>query len=176
MTIVAGLVVVAAVAFVTVSYRAFLRPPVDAPRRVDAIVMLGGGGPRGSKAVELLDEGYADVIVFASAYVEEQDVWATTPCNPGANDLSGEVICFDPEPATTQGEVRGIIRLAEQHHWQQILVVASEDQITRGRLLFGRCWGGEAWFAGGVHHPQGALRVFYEWGATLKALTIRRSC
>ena len=66
--------------------------------------------------------------------------------------------------------------MAREHAWQQILVVASEDQLSRARLLFGRCWSGRAWFVGGVHHPHGPIRVIYEWGAIIKAVTFKRGC
>lgn len=162
--------------FIAASLRLFVFPPVDDLRPVDAIVMLGGGGDRGPRAVDLADAGWSDTIVFASAYDEATATWATRPCNPGLNDLHAEVVCFHPEPATTRGEVRAVVALADENGWDQILVVASDDQITRARLLFDRCWAGSALFPGGVRHPWWPVRIGYEWGATIKALTIRRSC
>lgn len=169
------MVAAAMVLFAASSYRLFLEPSVDAPTPADAVVMLGGRGPRGDEALKLLNEGYADTVAFSAPYDEDTGVWDMKPCNPGLQPVDGQVVCFEADPATTQGEVRAIVDLAAERGWTHIIVVASKDQVTRGRILFDRCWEGDADFVG-VSPPDPLFRLAYEWGATVKALTIKRGC
>ena len=94
-------------------------------------------------------------------------------CNSRPERLAEEVAleCLIPEPGTTRGEVREIARQAEARDWDEIVVVASTDQITRARILLARCWNGDARFTGPDHSDPWWVRVVYEAGATAKALT-----
>jgi uncharacterized SAM-binding protein YcdF (DUF218 family) len=158
--------------FGVITYRLFVAPVTDDPEPADAIVALGGDGPREDRAIELLEEGWADTAVFSAAWDHVNDVWGTKVCR---RPLPGEVVCFEPEPDTTQGEMRAIAAMAEERGWDDLLVVTSNDQITRARMLLDRCWSGEASFVG-VAPPKPVFRAVYEWGATLKALTLKRGC
>jgi hypothetical protein len=87
------------------------------------------------------------------------------------------VICFDPRPATTRGEAEFAGRLAARYHWHSIAVVAITPQDTVARLRVGRCFGGNLYV---VNAPlpkwEWPYMVVYEWGSTLKALLVQRSC
>ena len=97
--------------FVVLTAVLFVWPATNAPRRSDAIVVLGGSGPRIQKGLALARAGYAPYLVL-SGYDR-----ATCPSPPSGV----KVICFDPHPDTTQGEAQGRgdvcprVRLAPDH-------------------------------------------------------------
>lgn len=174
-----GIAGAAVVLLGSLTLRLFRYPTTDQPGPVDAVVMLAGGGPRVDKAVELgVDLGLADTVVFASTWVPDQRVWAARPCNSSGRARMADTtaICFQPDPASTRGEVREIARMAKENDWTSIIVVASTDQITRARMLLNRCWDGEATFVGVSHDQPFVFRAAYEWGAITKALIVNRSC
>ena len=74
----------------------FVWPATNAPRRSDAIVVLGGSGPRIPKGLALARAGYAPYLVISDPGNE--------PCHWAVPNV--KVICFVPDPSTTQGEAR----------------------------------------------------------------------
>lgn len=88
------------------------------------------------------------------------------------------VTCFDPNPATTQGEAPYAAALADRHHWHPIIVVSGVEQTTRARIRVDRCYRGSVLMV--PADPTGLWSwvsgVFYEWAATAKALTLQRGC
>ncbi|MDH3704437.1 MAG: YdcF family protein [Acidimicrobiia bacterium] len=157
----------------------FVNPDVDEPRAVDAVVVLAGGGNREDPAVSLVERGYADVVVFSDPGRGSLPFTANQYCN-SRNALrvpeGVEQICFDPDPGTTQGEVRAIAALAEERDWTGVMMVASTDQVTRARRLLERCWDGDIVMIGVDHDQSLPIRIAYEWGATLKSYTVNRGC
>ncbi|MEQ8839655.1 MAG: ElyC/SanA/YdcF family protein [Acidimicrobiales bacterium] len=172
---------VAALVLVTgglLTERWFVHPQTDDPGTADAIFVLGGGGDRVGFAVDLVREGVASEVVFASVYVEDEGVWAARPCNGRApRNLADGVTfeCREPEPGTTRGEARMLRDLATERGWETVVVVASTDQITRARRLIERCWDGEIRLTGPDHFDPWPVRALYEWGAGIKA-TLLRDC
>ena len=81
----------------------FVWPATNAPRRSDAIVVLGGSGPRIQKGLALARAGYAPYLVLSDPGDE--------PCHWAIHNV--KVICFDPNPSTTQGEARETTTLAK---------------------------------------------------------------
>ncbi|MDH3707821.1 MAG: YdcF family protein [Acidimicrobiia bacterium] len=173
-----GLAVVVVVLLVA-SFPLFVDPDVDEPRPVDAVVVLAGGGNREDPAVSLVEQGYADVVVFSDPGRATLDFTANQYCN-SRNALrvpeGVEQICFDPDPGTTQGEVRAIADLARERGWSSVIVVASTDQVSRARRLLERCWDGEIVMVGVDNDQPVPVRVAYEWGATIKSYTVNRGC
>jgi uncharacterized SAM-binding protein YcdF (DUF218 family) len=160
--LVAGGVVV--VAFLALSAVLFVWPKTNAPRKVDAIVVLGGANANLTKGLKLASERYAPTLLISTP-----DPSACGYSIPGVS-----IICFQPSPATTQGEARYVAKLASRRHWRQIIVVSGTAQTLRARLRFERCYHGTALF-----DPAGSVtvaNVIYEWGALAKALTIQRGC
>jgi uncharacterized SAM-binding protein YcdF (DUF218 family) len=158
--------------------RWFLHPQKDDPGTADAIYVLGGGGPRVEYALDLVRKGVARHVVFASQFVESEEVWAARPCNDvRPENVPDQAVfqCWQPEPATTRGEARLLRDLSVEYGWQTVVVVASTDQITRARRLIERCWDGELRITGPDHNQPWPVRAVYEWGAGAKA-TILRGC
>jgi len=171
-----GMVVLA---LAVLSIPLFVDPDVDEPRAVDAVVVLAGGGNREDPAVSLVEQGYADVVVFSDPGRGTLQFTANQYCN-SSNALrvpeGVEQICFDPDPGTTQGEVRAIAVMAEERGWTSVMMVASTDQVSRARRLLERCWDGEILMIGVDHDQPVPVRIAYEWGATLKSYTVSRGC
>ena len=162
------LVVIMAVA----SGRLFVWPAQGMPARVNAIVVLGGPGNRLGKGLELAHRGRASVLVVSEGLPGPIPSHLCGTRGPG-----WKVICFNPEPGTTQGEAEFAGRLARKYHWSSMTLVTTPDQDTRARLRFERCFSGSIYV---VTTPLPGSQWFYEipyqWAASFKALVLQRSC
>lgn len=153
-------------------------PRLDAaPHRVEAVVQLGGG-PAVSyeESRNAAVQGGAGYLFVSSPEAGAPDASAVA-CSP----LKGvKVVCFVPEPYTTQGESRAIARLADEFNIDSILVFASSSQhVARARTIIGRCFDGN--LAVRAHPVDLSFRQLvdqwaYQSGAWVKALTVVRSC
>jgi len=156
--------------------RWFVHPEKDDPGTAEAIFVLGGGGDRVDFALDLVRDGVATDVVFASPFVAEEGVWAARPCNairPERVPDEATFTCHEPDSGTTRGEARLLRDLALENGWESVVVVASTDQVTRARRLIERCWTGDARITGPDHDDPWPIRAFYEWGAGMKATVIR---
>lgn len=159
-------------AFAAVTARLFVWPATGMPARVNAIVMMDGPGDRLHTAVDLARQGRAPVLVISrgSAFYGQG-----SGCAPPIPRV--KVICFDPSPATTQGEAEFASRLARQYHWHSIALVTITPQDSRARLRMGRCFRGQLYVMTAPMPVQfWPYELAYEWAATVKALTVNRSC
>ena len=173
------IVVIAAIAAVFLSFcgltaRLFIFPASGMPARVDAIVMMAGPGNRYSTALNLAYQHRARVLVISTG----NDHGPGGPIGPCGPPLPGvRVICFNPSPDTTQGEAEYAARLARQYHWHSIALVTITPQDSRARLRMERCFGGHVYvMPAPIRLRLWPYELAYEWGATIKALTISRSC
>jgi uncharacterized SAM-binding protein YcdF (DUF218 family) len=150
--------------------RLFVWPAQGMPARVSAIVMLDSPGDNLSVALRLARQHRASFLAISLG----------TP-------LSGygcprpvprvKLICFNPKPATTQGEAEFAGRLAKKYHWHSLAVVTITSQATRARLRMERCFAGPVYaVATAIPVTSWPYRVAYEWGALIKALVVQRSC
>jgi hypothetical protein len=163
-------VAVLIVAVVVASVVLFIKPATNTPTRSDAVIVLAGANnaARISKGIQLVRVGYAPrLFVSAPGF---QDCPKSFPSVP--------ITCFNPKPATTQGEARFAATQAKKHHWHQIIVVSGTQQVTRARIRFDRCYQGSILM---VPADPGGLgtwvaSVIYEWGALPKALIFQRGC
>jgi len=160
----------AIVVLVVASAVLFVWPGTDRPVRVDAILSLNGSNEpaRAQRAIALAEQGYAAVLLFS------QGNWRTTPC-PEVPEV--EVVCFEPRPGRTIGEVEWAARYARRRGWHRLMVVAGRTQVSRARLLMDRCFPGRTLVVGApaqvLHLP---FEVLYEWAATARALVVDQTC
>ena len=88
-----------------------------------------------------------------------------------------KLICFNPSPATTQGEAEFVGRLARKYHWDSVAVVTITPQDSRARLRVERCFAGPVYV---VTTPISLVswpyQIVYEWGALVKAVVVQRAC
>lgn len=157
----------------TVTARLFVWPTTGMPAKVDAIVVLGGPGDRVDYAMQLARENRAPYLVFSKGLG-----WLPPGiCTEHVG--SATVICFQPNPDTTQGESEAFAKLARQYSWRSVALVTSQEQAWRAKLWFNRCYPSGQYYSVGpklslsMVIPNG---VIYEWGATVKAEVFDRSC
>lgn len=172
--IAATLAALLVVAFGVVTARVFVWPDLPAiPERADAIIELAGPGDGGrdAAAIALAREHRARFLVQST---QASDL-PSDSCLPHVAAVT--ILCFSPEPATTQGEARSIAKLAETYGWTSVILVTTPDQAWRARLRVSRC------FSGAVYVQTSTLpwqmwpeQIAYQWLATAKALTVERSC
>ncbi|MGH8889436.1 MAG: YdcF family protein [Acidothermaceae bacterium] len=168
--IVAALVAVVIAAVAVIDVRLFVVPTSAAAGPTDAFVVLGGGtyDLRLNAALKLVREYPGAALLVSVAGHKHCPHFAV-----GAS----QIICFNPDPMTTQGEAREATLLAHQHGWTSMTVVTTADQIWRAGVRFSRCWSGDLRL---VQAPTSAwirLRsIPYEMGATVKAEVFQRSC
>jgi hypothetical protein len=161
------------VAFAIATAELFVWPQQGIPARVDAVIMLNGPGDRLDTALNLGWEHRTTMLVISRG---SQFYGHGSNCAPPIPGVT--VICFDPSPATTQGEAEFAGRLARRYHWKTVAVVTITPQITPGRIWLERCLPGVTVYA--VAAPLHALAwppaVLYEWGAVAKAELFDHSC
>ena len=132
-------VAVVLVGLVALTARLFIWPEQGMPSHVDAIVMMNGSGDRLDTALESR-LGARRPRAGDLPRVAVLGTWQ----HLRAEDPRVTVICFDPSPATTQGEAEFAGRLARRYHWRSIALVTTTPQDTRARLRLdvasaGRC-------------------------------------
>jgi hypothetical protein len=169
---VAAVLALGVIAVGATTARLFIWPERGMPARVSAIVMLNGPGDRLDTALDLAWQHRAPFVVIArgSAYWGHGGI-----CAPRIPRVT--VICFNPNPATTQGEAEFVGRLARKYHWQSVALVTITPQDSRARLRVGRCFAGPVYVMT-APMPRSAwpYQIAYEWGAFVKALIFQRSC
>jgi hypothetical protein len=165
--------IVLTVAVITVSAvtaRLFIWPDQGMPHRVSAIVMLHSPGNSMKTALRLARQHRAPFLLISLG----------TPlsgyrCPPPIPRV--KLICFNPVPATTQGEAEFVGRLARKYHWRSIAVVTITPQDSRARLRVERCFAGPVYVvATPVALASWPGEIAYEWGAMIKALVLQRGC
>jgi hypothetical protein len=150
--------------------RLFVWPDRGMPAQVSAIVMLNGPGNTYSVALRLAREHRARFLVISRGTPESND-----PCPRPIPRV--KLICFNPVPATTQGEAEFAGRLARQYHWHSMALVAITPQASRARLRVERCFAGPVYLmTTPVALTSWPYEFAYEWGALIKALVLQRSC
>lgn len=169
--VVIGTIAAVFLAFCGLTARLFIFPVSGMPAHVNAIVMMAGPGDRYSTALRLAAEHRAPVLVISRG----SDAVTSGPCAPPIPGV--REICFDPHPDTTQGEAEYAARLARKYHWHSIALVTIRPQDSRGRLRMERCFRGRVYvMPAPIPVTMWPYELAYEWGATIKALTVNRSC
>ena len=158
------------VTFCAVTARLFVWPAQGMPARVSAIVMLAGPGDRLPVALGLARQHRAPVLV-----VSRGNQGYGGPCPSPVPGV--KLICFEPNPATTQGEAKALGRMARQFQWRSVVLVTTRTQDTRARIITERCFGGSTYVVTApLPLSEWPYEITYGWGALLKALFVVRSC
>jgi uncharacterized SAM-binding protein YcdF (DUF218 family) len=170
-----GLVLAASAALFAVfcisSALLFVFPATGMPARVNAIVVLGGSGNRLDLGEQLAQEGRAPFLVLS------RGLGWIPPGVCGGHVGPAQVICFSPDPSTTQGEAEGAARIAAGHGWRSLALVTTTDQVWRAHLRFQRCYGGKIYgVAAQVPWYDWPYAVLHQWAGTVKAETYQRGC
>lgn len=176
---IAAALAVLVAAFCATTARLFMFPARGMPAHVDAIVMLGGHGNRFHEALKLAYQHRAPYLVISlgSSFPgpEPRGSQPVFRCGPPIPRVT--VLCFPPDPATTQGEAEEVGRLAARYHWHSVVLVTITPQDSRARLRVGRCFSGKVYvMTGSLHAYVWPYELAYEWAATIKALILQRSC
>jgi uncharacterized SAM-binding protein YcdF (DUF218 family) len=145
--------------------------PTGAPARVDAIVVLGGDGDRLDLGMQLARDGRAPYLVLSMGLP-----WLPPGiCNQDVG--KAKVICFDPNPDTTQGEAEGANRIARAHGWTSMVLVTTQDQVWRAHLRFARCYAGNIYgLSSSIPWYDWPYAIVYQWAGTVKAEIYQRGC
>ena len=124
-------------------------PRVDPPARSDALLVLGPPDPTRIEYAEDLvyHQHVADTLVISTPDAQPFDppemveyYTARSFCEPHDGV---EVICFKPNPSTTQGEAMKLEELSEQRGWDTVTAVTFTQHVSRSRLILQRCYPGE---------------------------------
>jgi hypothetical protein len=163
---------VGVVMFVAATARLLIWPAQGMPRKVSAIVLMAGPGNLLSRAVKLAREHRAPFLVVSLG-------------RPGSGNQCPAriprvmIVCFNPVPASTQGEAELVGRLARRHHWRSVALVTIIPQDTRARLRVERCFPGRVYVVTAPPAPSQTswpYQIAYQWAALVKALVFQRSC
>lgn len=115
-------------------------PTINRLQHADAVFVLGGPDVDGRAAygLELAAQGYAKTVAISVVDPRQSSVYRQ--CTDGVPGLT--VLCFPPDPATTQGEARQLRAYAKQYGWRSVIVVTSSYHISRARWILDRCFSG----------------------------------
>lgn len=163
-------VVVLLAAWVIASFFLIEDPAVDQPKQSDAVVVLAPAVTTGrlDYATKLVSEGYGPVLAISTPV----GLSGNPPAEICGAKRPYRVICFEPEPATTQGEARAIERLSDENGWQHITVVTDDSHVSRARTLIARCYSRDLDMAAvepDLSPINWAYRFVYESAAFVKA-------
>ena len=110
------------------------------PVHADAVVVLEGSRPRLPKGLQLVEQGYAPLLVISRGDHKKLEAKL---CAGRGWPPHVRVICFTPNPASTRGEAEFIGRLARRQGLSRIDVVTSQFHVFRSQILLERCYHGE---------------------------------
>lgn len=153
--------------------RTFVSPRVDRPLdRAGAIVVLGGEPyERFEYGLKLAAEGLSDEVVLSNS-VGAQDERMGRLCS---REIPGvRIRCFVPHPWTTRGEAYEIRKLAQQNHWDDLIVITTTAHVERARYILGRCTNARLQVTDYPEHRSVSESIYgwiYQSGAWLKALS-----
>jgi hypothetical protein len=147
-------------------------PDQGMPARVSAIVMMNGPGDRLETALRLAWQQRARFLVISRGSPVFGHGSVCAPPIPRV-----KVICFDPSPPTTQGEVEFAGRLARKYHWRSVVLVTTTPQASRARIGMERCFTGPVYvMTAPLTLASWPYQVVYQWGAIINALIFQRGC
>ncbi|WP_227022336.1 ElyC/SanA/YdcF family protein [Dietzia maris] len=159
--------------------RAVLFPRVDAPNRVNAIVIVAGAADdRYVYARHLAEEGMTDRILVSmpspeanSSYSSAIDAYCEDSPVVSRDGRLIQIECFRPDVDTTEGEATAATRLARERGYGSLLVVTYWGHVSRVRIYFEQCFDGTVYVTD-TPRPLSKSRkdaLLHETGGYLKA-------
>ncbi len=163
-----AVVAVLLAAYVALSISFFVEPTLGAVTHPQAVVVLHGYGNRDARGLAIARADHVRTVAVS---------WPPYASCP--KPQSGlRILCFVPNPVSTQGEARAIARLARVHAWKRLIVVAGTTQVVRSRLRLERCSSDRVAFS--AVDPNGFFswlyEIAYDQAALVKALVWQRGC
>jgi hypothetical protein len=157
-------------AVIAATARLFIWPAQGMPAHVSAIVMMDSPGDTLGVALRLARQHRAAFLVI-SLGTPDSGYGCPRPI-PRV-----KLICFNPAPATTQGEAEFTGRLARKYHWDSIAVVTITPHDSRARLRVERCFAGPVYVVTApIALTSWPYQIAYQWGALIRALVVQRGC
>jgi hypothetical protein len=167
-----ALLLAVAIAWGVAGYVLLVKPSLNTPRHVDAVLVLGPPTANGRFEVglQLVKSGYASTLVVSGP----------TPNLPQLKQLchdgigNAKIICFQPNPRTTRGEAQKITELAARYHWKSIMVVTSTYHVSRARTIIQRCFSGTVLMQAahrGIGFKDWAYQFVYQTGGYFRVIT-----
>lgn len=148
-------------------------PRVDVPEHADAVLVLGPPAQwRVERALAMAGDGVTDTVVISRAADQAVRVCDDPPAGV-------TVICFTPDPFTTQGEARALAALADERGWDDVAVITMTPHVARTRLVMQRCMPDDTVQVYGEKHlssGEWAYNYVYQTGAYLKAFLVTTGC
>lgn len=117
----------------------YVSPPADVPEHADVVFVLGPPDQRMSYAEQLMQQGFAPTLAVSSP-VGKDGKYEADICSA---HRPYRIICFNPDPFTTQGEARALRDLSNQYGWKSANVLTAQFHVTRARVIVTRCYGGD---------------------------------
>ncbi|GAA5193123.1 hypothetical protein GCM10023346_16980 [Arthrobacter gyeryongensis] len=117
----------------------YVAPPSDEPKHADVLFVLGPPDQRIVYAEQLMQHGYAPTLAVSSP-IGKDGRFTASICRA---QRPYRIICFDPDPVTTQGEARALKKLSDQYGWKSANVLTAQFHVTRARVIVRRCYGGD---------------------------------
>ncbi len=117
----------------------FVAPAADEPEHADVLFVLGPPDQRIADAEQLMQDGYAPTLAVSSP-IDKHGKYEAAIC--GAH-RSYRIICFNPDPFTTQGEARALKNLSDLYGWKSADVLTAQFHVSRARVIIGRCYSGK---------------------------------
>ncbi|MFK4295961.1 uncharacterized SAM-binding protein YcdF (DUF218 family) [Arthrobacter sp. GAS37] len=117
----------------------YVAPPADEPQHADVLFVLGPPDQRIGYAEQLMQQGYSPTVAVSSP-IGKDGKFEASICTA---QRPYRIICFNPDPFTTQGEARALKNLSEQYGWKSANVLTAQFHVTRARVIISRCYGGD---------------------------------
>lgn len=130
-----GVVVVGAVAAGGLLAWVTAFPRTNPASRVDALLVPATQPGAHQEAARLAEAGVTDLLLVSTPPEVPTGLCHDPP-------VGTEVVCFAPDPKSTQGEAMAGTRIAREHGVETLGVLTFDHHVERSRLLVERCWDG----------------------------------
>lgn len=133
------IVVALLVTWVVAGFFLFVTPQSDRPVHADVLFVLGPPDQRLEYAEKLMREGYAPTLAVSVPRREDGEFDAEI-CKA---ERTYRIVCFYPQPFTTQGEARALRDLSSMYGWKKANVITPPFHLVRAKAILSRCYTGE---------------------------------